>query len=95
MDLPDNYKEPYEVKLPKTGTMVKLRLLTVADNIKVDEMVKNKQNVWLYRYALALVDDEKKIFDKVEYLENLPSQDVATIRAFHEKFQHGPKLETK
>jgi len=93
VELPDTYKQPYELKLPDSGTLVKLRLLTVDDVLKVGEIDKLGQNVWLYRYALSIVND-KGIWDRVEFLENLSVRDVAVIRAFHEKFTHGPKLET-
>jgi hypothetical protein len=91
--LPDDYKQPYEVKLSDSGKLVKLRLLTVDDLLKVSEIDKLGQNVWLYRYALSIVDD-KGIWDRVEFLEELSVRDLATIRAFHEKFIHGPKMET-
>jgi len=94
-ELPDNFKQPYEIKLPKCGDVVKVRLLTVNDMIKVDEMDKSGQNVWLYRYALALTYPELNSFQKVEYLENLSVSDLAIIRAFHDKFFHGPKMEYK
>ena len=93
-ELPEDYKEPYEVKLPDSGTIVKLRLITIDDLFKVSEIEKLGQNVWLYRYALSIVD-EKGIWDKVEMLENLSVKDMAVIRAFHEKFIHGPKMEAK
>ena len=80
---------------PKSGEVVKVRLLTVGDMIKVDEMDKSGQNVWLYRYALALTYPDLNSFQKVEYLENLPVSDLALIRAFHDKFFHGPKMESK
>lgn len=92
--LPDNFKEPYQVKLPVSGDAVNLRLLRVADLIKIDELSKAKENVWLYRYALTLVND-KSVWDNLDYLENLPVNDLKLIRAFQEKFNHGPKLEYK
>ena len=92
IELPKEYKEPYEVKLPKSGGVIKLRLLRVEDVIKVDDMIKANQNVWLYRYALSIVND-KKVFENVEYLENLDTQDIMVIRGFHDKFNHGPKME--
>jgi len=92
--LPDNFKEPYQVKLSDGGT-VNLKLFRVEDEIKIADYEKGSDSSWLYRFALSIVDDSKGIWDKVSYLENLPAKDVATIRAFHEKFAHGPKLETK
>ena len=37
--------------------------------IKIDEINKIGQNIWLYRYALTLVND-KGIWDNVDYLES-------------------------
>lgn len=95
IELPDNYHQPYEIKLPESGEVVKVRLLTVADGIKVDEMDKSGQNVWLYRYALGLVSPDENVFTKVDYLGDLAVSDLAIIRAFHDKFYHGPKMEQK
>ena len=89
--LPDDYKEPYELKLPVSGEVVKCRLLRVEDLLKVNELEKANQNVWLYRYALSLADD-RGIWDKVDYLENLSTKDLMIIRAFHTKFDHGLKI---
>ena len=94
ISLPDTFKEPFDVKLPVSGDVVKLRLLRVEDLIKVDDLDKAKQNVWLYRYALSIVN-EKSIWDNVDYLEKLDSKDLMHIRAFHDKFQHGPKMSWK
>lgn len=93
VELPSDFKEPYEIKLPESGDVVKLRLLRVSDITKVDEVVKMGKNVWLYRYALSLVDD-RGIWDKVDYLEGMASKDLMHIRAFHDKYVHGPKMET-
>lgn len=93
IELPDTYKEPYELKLPESGNVVKVRLLRVEDIIKINELDKAGQNVWLYRYALSMVSD-KGIWENVEFLENLSSKDLMVIRAFHSKFEHGPKMET-
>lgn len=94
IELPDDFKQPYELVLPESGDTVKLKLLTVGDSLKIDSASKN-QNVWLFRYALTLDNPEMNSFQKTEYLENLPTKDLATIRAFHDKFFHGPKMETK
>ena len=92
--LPETYKEPYEVKLGVSGDLLKLRLLRVNDLIKVDELDRAKQNVWLYRYALSIQND-KNVWDNVDYLEKLDSKDIMQIRGFHDKFLHGPKMSAK
>jgi hypothetical protein len=94
VQLPKDFKEPYQVKLPKTGTTLNLRLLRAEDLLKVDELVKANQNVWLYRYALSIVN-EKSVWDNLEMLDNMDVADIAIIRGFHDKFNHGPKMETK
>lgn len=91
-ELPDDFGEPKEIKLPESGDIVNLRLLRVADILKVDEIIKMGKNVWLYRYALSLVND-KGIWDNVDYLENMSSKDLMHIRAFHDEYMHGPKME--
>jgi len=93
IELPKDFKEPYQVRLPKSATTLNLRLLRAEDLIKVDELVKANQNVWLYRYALSIVND-KPVWDNLDYLENMDTQDLMVIRAFHDKFNHGPKMET-
>jgi hypothetical protein len=93
IELPKDFKEPYQVKLPKSATTLNLRLLRAEDLIKVDELIKANQNVWLYRYALSIVND-KTIWDNLDLLENMDTQDLMVIRAFHDKFNHGPKMET-
>lgn len=94
VELPDTYKEPYELKLPVSGDLIKVRLLRIEDVMKVNDLDKAGQNVWLYRFALSIVGD-KSVWENVEYLENLSTKDLMVIRAFHTKFEHGPKMETK
>jgi hypothetical protein len=91
--LPENFKQPYEVKLSTTS--VYLRLLTVADEIKVLEKETENKNAWLYRYALTMVDQSKNIVEKEKFLENLSLKDLALIKAFHRKFEHGPDMVAK
>lgn len=93
ISLPDSFKEPYAIKLPKSEETINLRLLRYEDILKIAEMEKQGTNVFLRRFALSIVDDSKSLFDKESYLENLDVKDIAVIRAFHEKFVHGPKME--
>jgi len=46
------------------------------------------------RFAHSIVSDDN-IFEKELFLEKLDSKDLMYIRAFHEKYSHGPKMETK
>jgi len=92
VELSDDFEEPYELTLPESGEIIKLRLLRVEDILKVDEVTKMGKNIWLYRYALSMIDD-RGIWEKVDYLENMETKDLMHIRAFHDKFVHGPKME--
>ena len=93
-ELPEGFKEPYPVKLSE-GTVVNLRLLRTGDEIKILDYEKKDSSAWLYRYALSIVDDKVNIVDKVQMLENMNACDLALIRAFHEKYDHGPIMESK
>lgn len=93
-ELPDGYKQPYTVKL-KDGSDVNLRLLTVEDELKVVEHEKSGANGWLYRYALSIEDSTKSLAEKLMFLEDLNVNELATIRVFHEKYDHGPVMEAK
>lgn len=91
IELPEDYKEPYPITL-SDGKTVQLRLLTVEDEIKIAEFEKkDPENSYLYGYSLSIVDDFP---DKMAFLESISSQDLAKIRVFHEKFYHGPNMET-
>jgi hypothetical protein len=93
MEIPDGYKEPCEITLPKSGTNIKLRLLTVQDLIEIDAAEKNNQNVWLYRPALSIVNN-KPVSERLEYVGGLDTQDVEYIRGFQDAFEHGVKMRT-
>lgn len=91
--LSDSFAEPYTVQL-STGP-IQLRLFRVEDEIKISEFEKAGQSSYLYRYALSIVDGSNTVLDKLQLLENMSSADFMKIRAFHEKFMHGPKPEYK
>lgn len=92
--LPEDFAEPYEVKL-SDGSSVFMRLFRVEDELSILEWEAQGKNSWLYRYALTIVDQSKNVLEKIEFLENLEARDIAKIRAFHEKFDHGPIMESK
>lgn len=92
--LPDNYKQPYEVILPVSGKKINLRLLTIKDEIGTEKYEQSHNDAFLYRYAKSIVEDNLDIIQKLELLRGMHSKDLATIRAFHEKFYHGPVLST-
>jgi hypothetical protein len=91
--LPDTFKEPYPIKLENNET-VNLRLFRVSDEIKLIDLMKKSGagNAYMYHWALSIVDDEKDIPTKINYLENLDSRDLMKIKDFHKTFEHGPKL---
>lgn len=92
--LPDDYKEPYEITLPVCGERVKLRLLTVEDEVEIEKYRQKHGNSHLYRYALSIVSDDN-IVEKLKKLETMHGKDVTKIRTFHEKFYHGPDFTYK
>jgi len=89
--LPDSFKEPYPVPLP-SGKKVELRLLTVGDEIKIEKFQqKHPESVQSYRYARSIVSEED-VIKRLEEYKKMGTKDTATIRAFHEKFYHGPEM---
>jgi len=98
IELPDNFKEPYEKKLSDDSS-VQLRLFRVQDEINIAAYEKSNPSSWLYRFATSLVmfKDEKEvgIWDRVSFLENLGAKDLAAIRSFHNEYAHGPKMEAE
>lgn len=92
--LPDDFIVPYEIKLPMSGKVVKLRLLTVADEIEACDFEARGNNGLLFRCAKSMVDDSD-VLKRIEFLGGLSAMDLASIRAFHEKYEHGPDMRTK
>lgn len=90
VELPDDYVEPKEITL-SDGTPLKLKLTTVGDQIEIDAKEKDGFNSWLYRWARSIVNGKSPI-DNMKWLESRGARDVAVIRGFHEKYQHGPDM---
>ena len=90
--LPDEFVEPYPITLSDNSTL-NLRLFRVKDELELAELEKSGTNIWLYRFAMSIIGTES-IVEKVAFLENLPVIDIAKIRAFQERFDHGPTMET-
>jgi hypothetical protein len=93
IELPENFKQPYSIPLP-SGIDVQLRLLTIKDEIDANEFAQKSNEALIFRCARSVVE-AGSIVDKMERLKSLPASDVATIRAFHEHFYHGPNMNTK
>jgi len=90
--LDEKYSEPHEVKL-LNGDTIKLRQYRVKDQIQYMDYVGRKQqeNI-IYKLAQSIVD-EKDLADRIAYLEELSTKDLALIRAFHDQYFHGVKME--
>lgn len=95
IELPQDFKEPFSIILPDSKQEVQLRLLKCSDVIKINEMERSGVNTFLRKYALSIVDEKKNLIEKEEFLSNLSVKDTTIIRGFHEKFFHGPKMETE
>jgi len=91
IELPDDFKQPYPVTL-SDETVVKLRLLTAGDEVLISDYESSGEDAWCYRYALSIVSDDD-ILRRVKFYQDLPVKDTAKIRAFQEKFFHGPSME--
>lgn len=93
IQLPEDFKQPYTVTLP-SGTEVQLRLLTVRDEIDAEDFAQKSNESLVFRCARS-VTEPGGIVEKMERLKSLPASDMATIRAFHDRFYHGPNMHTK
>lgn len=92
-ELPDDFKQPVEVSL--SNTKVNLRLLTLKDDIAAYDYLDKSQSVYLYTFALSIVDEDTTPLDRVKILEEMSTRDLAKIRSFHERYEHGPNFSTK
>jgi hypothetical protein len=92
--LPETFVQPYEVTLPVSGEKMYLRLFTVEDDIEVERYNQNNDDGYLYRYARSVVSD-LDILQILEKFRNMKAKDLMRIRAFHEKFYHGPEMLSK
>lgn len=93
IDLPDTFHQPYSVKLSGEGKEIALRLLTIKDEIEIERFEKKHRDAHLYRYARSIVSDTN-VLSILEEIAKMSARDLAIIRTFHEKFYHGPDLNT-
>jgi hypothetical protein len=91
INIPDGFVVPHQVHLPDSGVDVNLRLLTVGDEIANGS---SGSMGLIYKCARTVVDD-RNMADRIDFLGKLRAIDLATIRAFHEKYYHGPNMNTK
>ncbi len=92
--LSDKFKEPIDVKL-SDGTVAKCKLVRVKDEIQLERMAQTVENIYLQSIAMTIVNPEKDLMEKIKWLEDLPSKDVAKIRAVQDSFYHGPDFKMK
>lgn len=92
--LDPSYEEPYPMKL-RDGRTIKMRLYRVRDEVKVADFEKSGKNAFLYKLGLSIVDDRHNDIERMMVLEEAEADDIARMRAFHTKFEHGPKMEYK
>lgn len=90
VDLPDDFKQPYDVQL--SDRIVQLRLLTLGDEIASFDWLKKGKSVYLYSFARSIVDENTTILDKIEMLGDMSLKDLNEIRKFHVKYDHGPDM---
>lgn len=93
IDLPDNFLERCKITLPDKNREITLRLLTIEDEIAIEQYEKKNRDGHLYRYARSVVSDTD-VLDKLNDIKKLSSKDLAKIRTFQEKFYHGPNMKT-
>jgi hypothetical protein len=90
--LPDNYLELTVVHLPVQDKVVRLRVLTVEDEVECEKMESDGKDPYLYRIARSFVGEEEP-FILMEKMKSWPGKDMARVRKFHElDTEHGPKL---
>lgn len=93
INLPDDFKQPKDITT-ESGETYKLRLLTVEDDIKIEKYDETHDDTLLYRLALSIVDSNIDILEKMDRLRKGGTKDIAMIEAFHQKYYHGPELNT-
>lgn len=92
IELPESYKEPFPVTL-LDGRIIPMRLLRVKDQIAYLDYVKNKKEEDR-NYLLALtICDGSGIGERMEFLNELDSKNLALLKAFHDTNIHGIDLE--
>jgi len=93
IELPDDFTQPYMIKLPVSGKEVGLRLYTIEDEIETEKFEKKNPEGYLYQLARSIVSEDP-VLRRMEELSTLDTKDIAKIRAFHEKFHHGVDMRT-
>lgn len=89
-ELPEDYKQPIDVTL--SDRIIKLRVLTMGDEVSAVDWIAAGKSTYLYMYALSWVDDKLDLPAKLAVLEEMSTNDINEIRKFHEKYMHGPDM---
>lgn len=92
-ELPDDFKQPHEVKL--SDKIVMLRLLTLEDEIATFDFAKRSGSSYLYSLATTIVDKDVPVIGRMKMLEEMNTKDLNKIKRFHDKFMHGPDMITE
>ena len=90
VELPNDFNQPVEKKL--SDKTVRLRLLTIADEIASFDWAKAGKSTYLYSYALSIVDKDTTTLEKIEMLADMNTEDLNEIKRFHAKYEHGPDM---
>jgi hypothetical protein len=88
-ELPDDFKQPVEVKL--SDRVVKLKLLTLDDEIAALDYEKQTGSSYLYNLALSIVDELPAI-GRMKVLEDMKLSDLNKIKKFQMDYTHGPDM---
>ena len=89
VELPDDFKEPFEVKLSKD--VINLRLPTLHDEVEVLNFGKKGNSTLLYSYARTIINEED-LLTNLEMLRDISSQELHSIETAHKKHEHGPDM---
>jgi len=74
---------------------VKIRLITVRDEIETEKYAVNHKDALLYRFARTISYEGKSPREITAWLEEAPAISMARIRKWHDEHMHGPVMLTK
>ena len=82
----NNYMKSTKVEL--TGSLVKIKLLTVGDEAKIFDWEMQGNDSYLYELAL-IMDNDKTVEENLEFLRELSVKDLQKIEEAQKKCEHG------
>lgn len=96
-ELPKNFKEPFDLKLPISGDVIQVRLIKAKDELEVFKMLLDMENPdeWALKFATSIVEKGTALKTKYEKLLKMHTKDFQEIKRWQNKNFHGPDLETK